>query len=98
MWSRDPVFPRAVLCCVSVLGVASCVPRPSFVLLLVPFPDVSIDKSVAPRSTLGRPQLVHLGDALLELDVLALFVCVSLVLHEGQSVVRLSWVDSLPWC
>lgn len=35
---------------------------------------------VAPRTVLGRPQLVHLGYPLLELDILALLVGVSLLL------------------
>jgi hypothetical protein len=35
---------------------------------------------VAPLAALGLPQLVHLGHSLLELDVLALFVAMSLVL------------------
>jgi hypothetical protein len=34
--------------------------------------------SVAPRSALGRPKLVHLGHPLLELEVLALLVVVAL--------------------
>lgn len=45
--------------------------RPSFLSLLV--------RSL---SVLGRPQLVHLGDAHLELLILALLVCVTLVLHS----------------
>lgn len=44
--------------------------------------------SVAPRTALGLPELVHLGDALLELDVLALLVGVSLVLRQAGSVAR----------
>lgn len=47
-------------------------------LLLVSF-RVSL---IAPRAVLGLPQLVHLGHALLELDVLALFVAMALVLLE----------------
>lgn len=49
------------------------------VFVPVSFPGSS--HSVAPRSILGRPQLVHLGDALFELDVLAFLVGVSLVLR-----------------
>jgi hypothetical protein len=41
--------------------------------------------SVASLSTLGLSQLVHLGHSLLELDVLALLVAMSLV-------------GALPWC
>jgi hypothetical protein len=41
-------------------------------------------KSVASLAALGRPQLVHLLDALLKLLVLALFVRVSLVLRTGN--------------
>jgi hypothetical protein len=37
--------------------------------------------SVAARAALGRPELVHLCDPLLELDVLAFLVAVSLVLR-----------------
>lgn len=39
---------------------------------------------VTPRTSLGLSELVHLGHPLLELDVLALFVAVSLVLWCGQ--------------
>lgn len=41
--------------------------------------------SVAASTALGFPQLVHLGDALLELDILALLVAVSLVLRGWSS-------------
>lgn len=37
---------------------------------------------VAAGAVLGGSELVHLGDALLELLVLALFVCVALVLRQ----------------
>jgi hypothetical protein len=40
--------------------------------------------SVAPGTALGFPELVHLGDSLLELDVLALLVAVSLVLRKSR--------------
>lgn len=43
---------------------------------------------VAPRAALGLPELVHLGHPLLELDVLALLVAVSLVLRHTASVGR----------
>jgi hypothetical protein len=47
---------------------------------LTHFPD-----SIAPLSAPLRPQLVHLGHSSLELLVLALFVAMSLVLHQlGQ--------------
>lgn len=42
--------------------------------------------SVAARAVLGRPELVHLCDPLLELDVLAFLVAVSLVLRQTASV------------
>lgn len=48
----------------------------------------STRRSVAASAALGRPELVHLGNALLELDVLALFVAVSLVLRQAASVDR----------
>lgn len=35
---------------------------------------------IAPRTTLGRPELVHLGHPLLELDVLTFLVAVPLLL------------------
>lgn len=41
---------------------------------------------VASSTAFGFPQLVHLGDSLLELDVLALFVAVSLILVKGEEV------------
>ena len=44
--------------------------------------------SVAASTALGRPKLVHLGDTFFELDVLALFVAVSLVLRQAMSVDR----------
>lgn len=40
--------------------------------------------SVASLAVLGRPQLVHLLNALLELEILALFVRVALVLYRRQ--------------
>jgi hypothetical protein len=42
--------------------------------------------SIAPLSSLGGPQLVHLLHALLELDVLALFVRMSLVLQRVLAI------------
>ena len=36
--------------------------------------------SIAPLAFLGRPEFVHLGDSLLEFDVLAFLVAVALVL------------------
>ncbi len=41
------------------------------------------DQSITPRTVLGGAQLVHLGHALLELDILALLVAVALVLVVG---------------
>ena len=43
-------------------------------------PNVSETKLIAPGTVLGRSQLIHLGNALFELLVLALFVAVPLVL------------------
>lgn len=40
--------------------------------------------SIAPGTILGRTELVHLGDTLLEFLVLALFVAVALVLFISQ--------------
>jgi hypothetical protein len=42
--------------------------------------------SIAPLSALGGPQLVHLLHALLELDILALFVRMSLVLQRVLAI------------
>lgn len=39
--------------------------------------------SVTPRTVLGFPELIHLGHPLLELDVLAFLVAVSLVLQHS---------------
>lgn len=41
---------------------------------------------VASSTILGLSQLVHLSDSLLELDVLALFVAVSLILMVPRNV------------
>jgi hypothetical protein len=71
-------------------------PLLSLPLVLVPPP-----KSVASLAALGRPQLVHLLDALLELLVLALFVRVSLVLRTGGWVsecVPGNWSDTIYIC
>lgn len=46
------------------------------------FPSHNFMASVAPLAVLGRPELVHLGDSLLELDVLAFLVAVALVLES----------------
>ena len=43
-------------------------------------PNVSAIKLIAPDTILGRSQLIHLGNALFEFLVLALFVAMSLVL------------------
>jgi hypothetical protein len=62
---------------------------------------LSCQKSVASLAALGRPQLVHLLDALLELLVLALFVRVSLVLRTGGWVsecVPGNWSDTIYIC
>lgn len=41
---------------------------------------------IAPRTALGRPELVHLGHPLLELDVLTFLVAVPLLLYVYVSV------------
>ena len=48
---------------------------------------------VASCTALRLPQLVHLGDSLLELDVLALLVAVSLILVKPLCVSMLSLID-----
>lgn len=45
-------------------------------------PLLNFMTSIAPLAVLGRPELVHLGDALLELNVLAFLVAVTLVLQS----------------
>ena len=41
---------------------------------------------IAPRTTLGRSELVHLGHPLFELDVLTFLVAVPLLLHLYVSI------------
>jgi hypothetical protein len=48
--------------------------------------DLRFGPLVASCTTLRLPQLVHLGDSLLEFDVLALLVAVSLILVNPPSV------------
>lgn len=48
--------------------------------------DLRLGPLVASCTTLCLPQLVHLGDSLLEFDVLALLVAVSLILVNPPSV------------
>ena len=47
-------------------------------------PTVSAIKLIAPGTILGRSQFIHLGNALFEFLVLALFVAVSFVLWRCE--------------
>lgn len=52
-------------------------------LYIAPAPAaILLSHLVAPRTILGRPQLLHFRNALLELLVLALFVAMALVLCD----------------
>lgn len=45
---------------------------------------------VAPRTALGRPELVHLGHPLLELDILTFLIAVPLLLYCVSAYARQS--------
>lgn len=64
-------------------------------LLARPSPTATA-ASVAPSTALGFPELVHLGHPLLELDILALLVAVSLVLQQRESACQSIRIQC--WC
>lgn len=49
---------------------------------------------VTSLAVLGRPQLIHLLDALLEFEILTLFIRVAFILHPGQLAHSKPWRTS----